>query len=238
MYLAYLDDSKNRDWQVVSAVLIPADSFMLLELISATAIDGLMPEDRRDGFEEFHASELYYGQHAFEGIEQNVRFGAIQALLANLQLHRFKVAYGAVNLKQHAVSFFGAAPPQDVAFRRCALGIGQWLGDQALADLAKGGDAAQHVALFIMDDSDPKTRAILQGSFRQLRSRFRLTSTTGNALAFVHDDMYFGSSKFSIGIQMADLCSYFIARHLAGDAEIEHFYKMIEPQIISAVTEE
>jgi hypothetical protein len=50
--------------------------------------------------------------------------------------------------------------------------------------------------------------------------------------------MYFGDSKYSIGIQIADLCSYFIARRLAGDSETEHFYKMIEPQIISAVDAE
>jgi hypothetical protein len=57
-----------------------------------------------------------------------------------------------------------------------------------------------------------------------------------SSLPFVHDDMYFGDSKFSIGIQIADLCSYFIAGHLEGDSEKEHFYKLIDPQIISAAS--
>lgn len=236
MYLAYLDDSRNRNWQVVSAVMIPADSFVLLELMSATAIDGLMPEDRRDKFEEFHASELYSGDKPFDGIDQDARFGAIRALLANLQLYGFKVAYGAVNLKQHEQSLYGAAIPQDVAFRKCVSGVGDWIAQRALEELAKSGDPEQYFALFIMDEAaqgDKETQRTLQKSFRSLRSRFRLSNVQANRLPFVHDDMYFGDSKYSVGIQMADLCSYFIARYLAGDTETEHFYKMIEPQIIS-----
>ncbi len=42
-------------------------------------------------------------------------------------------------------------------------------------------------------------------------------------LWYVHDDMYFGSSKDSVGIQLADLCGYFIAKHLEGDVSIDGF---------------
>jgi Protein of unknown function (DUF3800) len=86
-----------------------------------------------------------------------------------------------------------------------------------------------------MDDGDKKNSGTVQKSFRSMRGRFRFSGVGGSSLPFVHDDMYFGDSKYSIGIQVADLCSYFIARHLAGDSEIEHFYKLIEPQIVSAV---
>jgi hypothetical protein len=48
--------------------------------------------------------------------------------------------------------------------------------------------------------------------------------------------MYFGDSRHSLGIQLADLCSYFIARHLDGDVEIRGFYDLISPHIVSANT--
>jgi hypothetical protein len=44
--------------------------------------------------------------------------------------------------------------------------------------------------------------------------------------------MFFGDSRFSVGIQLADMCSYFIARHLDGDTEIAQFYDKIEPHIV------
>lgn len=242
VYLAYLDDSDTRDkaqeWQVISAVLIPADSFSTLEFMSALVIEELMPEDRRGKFEEFHASQLYHGHPPFEGIDQHIRFGAIRSLLSTSSLHDFKVAYGAVNLQSLTKSPFGSANPQDVAFRRCVLGTEQWIFKKVMEEMQQGRDGAQHTALFIMDECEPKNKAILQKSFRSLRARFRFSGEADSSLPFVHDDMYFGDSRYSVGIQIADLCSYFIAKHLAGESEGEHFYKMIEPQIISAVAED
>ncbi len=43
--------------------------------------------------------------------------------------------------------------------------------------------------------------------------------------------MYFGSSKNSVGLQLADVCVYFIARHLAGKPDSEGFYDTIKDQI-------
>ena len=240
MYLAYLDDSglrsKESGWQVISAVLIPADSFLALEFISATTIEDLMPEDKRDKFEEFHASELYQGHNSFDGIDQELRFKAIENILSSLGKRDFKVAYGAVNLRKLEKSHFGSANPQDVAFRRCVLGVGEWIGNRVRDEVEQNRDGKENATMFIMDRGDKQNTATLQNSFRSLRSRFRLSGGP-SSLPFVHDDMYFGDSKFSIGIQIADLCSYFIAGHLAGDLQKEHFYKLIEPQIISAASE-
>jgi hypothetical protein len=163
---------------------------------------------------------------------------AIRFLLGGLSLGGMKVAYGAVNLKRLHKSYFGSANPLDVAFRRCVLGAGKWISDQALAELREEQTGEPHNALFIMDESDPKTRAILHKSFRSIRTRFRISGHRNSRLPFVHDDIYFGDSKYSVGIQIADLCSYFIAKHLAGESETDHFYKMIEPQIISAIAED
>jgi hypothetical protein len=65
VYLAYMDDSdtkaKAKKWQVLTAVMIKDQSFNVVELLSSLVIADLMPEEKRDMFEEFHACELFGG---------------------------------------------------------------------------------------------------------------------------------------------------------------------------------
>jgi hypothetical protein len=58
-----------------------------------------------------------------------------------------------------------------------------------------------------------------------------------NRLWHAHDDLYFGDSKESVGLQMADLCNYFVWRHLCGKEDDQGFYKMFAEQIICAKAE-
>ena len=84
----------------------------------------------------------------------------------------------------------------------------------------------------VVDDCDNKTKNSLHKTFRTLRAATATSPGPGNELLHFHDDMYFGDSRFSIGIQLADLCAYFIARHLEGDLEIQGFYEMVSPHIV------
>jgi hypothetical protein len=43
--------------------------------------------------------------------------------------------------------------------------------------------------------------------------------------------MYFGDSRDSVGIQMADICGFFINRHLNQKAYAEGFYQVFSEQI-------
>ena len=241
MYLAYLDDSEQREWQVIGAVLIPAELFFTAEMISAMTIEDSMPPDRLKGFQEFHATELYSGEGIFEGIDQNVRFAAISSLLLAIHSCGAKVAYGSLDLEKFRRSPYHTANAKDVAFGRCLRGVGDWIAEKELTGISQGHIRFPESALFIMDEAakgDRETQAILQRSYRSLRSRFRFAHGDNPRLIYAHDDMYFGDSRYSIGIQIADLCAYFIAKHLYGDKDSEGFYQMIEPHIISAGKDE
>lgn len=240
MFLAYLDDSAQPDQQVICAVLIPADQFEVAEMMSALTIENLIPEEHSEKFEEFHATELYWGKGVFGGISQTLRYAAIANLLQSLRACNAKVAYGAVNLKAHRRSQFGSALPQDVAFRRCVLGAGEWLAGQRREEERGREYESKFNALFIMDEAaqgDKATQVQLQRSYRLLRTRFSFSDSDLPTLPF-HDDMYFGDSRFSLGIQLADVCGYFIARHLAGEIDSDGFYKIIEAHIISSGKDE
>jgi len=43
--------------------------------------------------------------------------------------------------------------------------------------------------------------------------------------------MFFGSSKDSVGLQLADLCAYFISQHLQKNDKAEPFYEIFKERI-------
>jgi hypothetical protein len=251
VHLAYIDDSDSKqkacEWQVMSAVLIEDKSFKLAEMGISGIAEDLVPEEKREKFEEFHASELYGGYNVFEGIDQSKRFEAIERLLGLFEIFDLSVIYGAVNLEGLRATAYGSADPIDIGFRTCLKGIDWWvdkrIGDSALS-VAKERpqeDGIDHLlrpilqgfieelVLVVVDDCDAKVKASLQRSFRQ--SRGDRKSNAEAPVTHFHDDVYFGDSRYSIGIQLADLCSYFICRHLQGDRDIEGFYNRIESHI-------
>ena len=117
------------------------------------------------------------------------------------------VIYGAVNVHSLATQDYASASPIDIAFRICAKGISAWMAQNVASKIGN------ELAILIADDGDKKVKTDLKQSFRQLRRQIRPPDYDPK-LWYVHDDMYFGSSKGSVGIQLADLCAYFIAKHL------------------------
>jgi hypothetical protein len=51
-------------------------------------------------------------------------------------------------------------------------------------------------------------------------------------LAHIIDTVYFGDSRYSLGIQLADACNFVIKEHLLGNAEVEPLYGIIAPLLI------
>ena len=229
----------------MAAAIIQDDAFKLAEVGMSNLPEKLMGAERLAKFEEFHACELYGGYGAFEGIDQDTRFDAIYHLLALLHAMSITVVYGAVDLAVLKTEIYGSADPVDVCFRKCLSEIRSWshesvgnqihaaLGDNiesyTLENIVKASfpEILENLVVLIVDECDSKTKNTLQKSFRSLRPTMSMSCLTD----CLHDDLYFGDSKYSIGIQLADLCSYFIARHLEGDKEIEAFYQIIEQRI-------
>jgi hypothetical protein len=248
MHLAYLDDSdtraKVRKWQVMCGAIIEDKAFKLIEAGMSGIPQELIPSDRLEGFEEFHACELYGGYGVFEGIEQKARFDAITRLLGIINALDVIIVYGAVDLDKLKTELVASADPMDICFRICLEGLNKWNDDSRQIEINKElkGDWSDsekvHRAVYdrimhdliivILDDCDNKIKANLTRTFRNVRP----SSLKGNYdIHCLHDDLYFGDSRFSIGIQVADLCSYFIARHLDGDIEVGGFFKMIQGKI-------
>jgi hypothetical protein len=240
VHLAYLDETGTDGHSPIvmfGAVVITPGTFGWVERLHSVAIEQVFPVDEiEDKFQEFHASELYLGTGAFEGIEQERRFDAIRVLLMAMDDQKLPYIYAAVDRKQLARSPAGSARPLDFAFRICALGIEDWARNQhpQRSDSIQVDYKDQY--LFILDDNttDRELKKQLRTSYRLLRAAHPYASRNENRLWHAHDEMYFGDSRESVGIQMADLCNYFMLQRLLKREGCEEFYEMFAQQAICA----
>jgi hypothetical protein len=254
MFFAYTDDSRAKHngvlWQIMATVLVRDSQFRTLEAMLSVVSDNLIPLEKRAQFTEFKASEMYGGHGLYQGIPKNVRHGAIATLLSFLRDTDIMVVYGALNLNELKKLNLASANPFDVVFRICARGVENWMDKQLewqYQYYIAQDTPNQHIphphqdvpyhhvrlddkALFIVDESG-ENKALLQQTYRQMRRSYRQADDKSE-LQHVFDDMYFGDSKFSVGIQMADACAYFIGKHVSADMEAEEIYALIEPHIV------
>jgi hypothetical protein len=235
MQLAYFDDSgsdKQSGILAVVALIVPDDQIMNIEILVGTVIDSLIPEDKKESFERFHAHELYCGEGPFSGLDDRDRFDAILKLLevvgsGDAGSPPLPFVYSAIDKKGLEKSPFRSALATDVAFGMSALGVEEWMLE----------NASDGLCLFLLDEANDKVKKELQASFRALRSQIRPPTWTPNRLWHVHDAVYFGSSKDSVGLQIADLCAYFVRRQLSGQPDPEGFFSVIAKQAICSVIE-
>jgi hypothetical protein len=98
-------------------------------------------------------------------------------------------------------------------------------------------NAPTDFALFIHDMTTEKAyKEGIQLYFREQRKRLRSLSGDRGPLAHMFDDVYFADSKYSIGVQLADICAYIINRHLCGGDDTG-LYEELRPNIIFSQVE-
>jgi hypothetical protein len=219
----------------VCAVLIPDAEFRRTEMYAAASIAAFIPDDKAEAFKqrftEFKGSDLFGGFGAFDGIDEKDRFKIIYFLL-NMVGKRSPIIFGAVNKAQWTeqsskdgpLFAYGGSHVDEISFRDCLLGIGTYIKN----------NAPESFALVISDDvKEAAVKDRLRSAFLAYRERLDTTRAI-QPMPFLHDDMYFGNSQYSIGIQLADLCGFFISKRLehTSDPNANRFFDMIDRQIM------
>lgn len=230
VYLVYADDSKqDKDktaerFQVISAVLVDADSFVALESELGYYFYELVRSDVAEAFDEFHASDLLSGYGPFEGVPRGRALEIFQTGITTLKTLSIPVIYGAVALNKLYATDYATANPIDIAFRGCLKLIEAWFRENRPCN----------VGLVIADDGDRSVKNAMQNTFHVLRKPVMGSPPVRGELAHLHDDMYFGASKYSKGIQLADLCALLISRHLANRSDTEDLYQDLSINIAAS----
>jgi hypothetical protein len=220
------------------AVIVPPDRFGGVEQLHNTAIHEIIPlEEIEERFQEFHASELYCGAGPFAGIEEAKRFFAIKILLAAIPKLNLTYIYAAIDRNKLKTSPMGSANPLDIAFRICLLGVEDWARSTHPQPPGVMTFPVEDIFLFVIDDTDDRElKKQLRTSYRSLRAVHSITFLDSRLL-YAHDDMYFSDSRDSVGIQIADLCNYFMWRRLVNKDGGEEFYDIFVDHAICAKPE-
>lgn len=231
------------------SIVIPHGEFGWAERMHSIAVEQLFPVDEIEArFQEFHAFELFKGEGAFKGISEEKRFTAITLLLMAVRDHNLPFIYAAINEKKLAdspisQSLFETAQPLVAAFKLCLLGVEKWAwGRHARDEMGYKVDYADQYLLIADDTNDQELKKRLRHSYRLLRAARPYVLKSPNRLWHAHDAMYFGDSRDSVGIQLADLCTYFMQRRLLKrDPNVkdksDEFYEMFSAQAICAKPE-
>jgi Protein of unknown function (DUF3800) len=245
MYIAYLDDSgstgrKLHDptapFQIVGGPIIKDSAYTNLELVLSVVVGQYVPEEEWDSF-EFHANQLFHGTGAFGHLGAKKGQEIIEQALRWIKKFNIPIVYGAVNKLKLATKIYRDAHPLMMAFELYLGCLDRWFNKRYVLDIMQNSEGA--AALLICDDPLPSDRkekesengrAIIQEVFRRNRKKPRSGSSSGMAIG-LFDDIYFGDSKFSTGIQLADICVYLIGKHLAHKDEFNDFYGIIRDQI-------
>ncbi|HEV2383477.1 MAG TPA: DUF3800 domain-containing protein [Terriglobia bacterium] len=250
VYIAYIDDTGSsgrnlRDqqspFQVVTAVIVPDAVFSSVEFFHASIIEQVVPEDKREKF-EFHAKELFWAQGPFKPVKLEASRALFGVMLGLVAANELPIVYGAVDKEKLRNSPTADARPINAAFRCCTLGVEQWMCKHAPKDLG----------LLIADDTkNEEDKESIKNAFRDWRPRLKLVESgevmrmafegeefsevkllkSDSVLQHLADDMYFGDSRDSVGIQLADMCGFVINRHLSGKEDSEYLYQKIASHI-------
>jgi len=225
MHIVYLDDSKQekaRDrFQVMGAVLVNDAIFDSLEQDLAYYLYELVEPDAGEKIEEFHACDLLARSKQFAKIERARAIEILSTAVSAVDRMHIPVVYGAVDLAKLYATNYATANPVDISFRICVKLLEEWFKETSPDGLG----------LLICDDSDKPVRNAMLNAFHLFRNRAISSPMVRGELEHLHDDMYFGDSKFSKGIQLADICTFLIGRHLAGYSDTEDLYQKLSKSI-------
>lgn len=243
MYIGYIDDSgssgtnlddKQVPFQVIGGPVLDDKTYFNIQLALEQEIENLVPEEQWDDF-EFHASDLFHGNPPFNKLGPGKCSLLIEKALQWINQSQAQIIYGATDKQKLKRQLYQTADPADMAFQLYLDGLEKWFGAKILSgEDTKGLLICDDVRIHKADDSRKEDidrkgdiRSIIERAFRRNKNN----PPHSRISLYLFDDIYFGNSKNSRGLQLADLCVYFIARHHAGKPDSEGFYNIIKDQI-------
>ena len=219
---AGIGDETIEPITVVAATVIHADQqWPLINNAIEKIVEELVPENRRVTF-EFKASALF----AQLGKGNN-----------DLILRRFLSIFTEFNLPIAVGAFDRAAVRQFLKPENRSAIIYQATQNSAFLVCATHVETVFRMffpherGLWIADETRAKLpMKITLHDYQKMAAFPNIPSTH---FEHIIDMAYFGDSKDSRGIQLADACNFFVKKHLMKNPSAERFYDIIKTQIIS-----
>jgi hypothetical protein len=235
--------------QVIGGPIIEEKTYSSIELALSKSVFNLVPEDQWDEF-EFHAVDLFHARPPFDRLGLPKCWQLIKEVLFTMKGLKLPVICGVVDRAKLNDEMYWTADPADMAFALYLKLLGAWLDSHSSDPFipARGLLICDDPRMHKRDDSrrdDPDRRGDVRHSIERAYKRKRnkpirvswddqesVNAALSGMAIYLFDDMYFGNSKNSVGLQLADICVYVVARRLAERPDPEGFYDIIKDQLI------
>jgi hypothetical protein len=222
MRIAFSDEAGTGDETqepilVVAATLIDPDlQWNPIKSKVDSILANHVPAGQRAEF-EFKAARLY------AQLSKNKNEALLREFLGIIPTFQLPIFWGAINRKgmrdNYATMKLSCSTDdmQNAGFIIAAIMaeafIGQWFPDERV--------------LWIADET--RARIPMRMSLREYQKRALIPDEQTTKFDHIIDTVFYGSSRESTGIQLADACNFFIKRHHMGDRSAERFFKIIYP---------
>jgi len=231
MYLAYFDDSgtdRRSDVVTVGGVIVKSVDCINLEIHNALVQERIFG-DALPGKVELKGEEIFNQNGRYKQCERESCLEGYRSFLDCQTPQIAAVVVASIEKKELAGSAFHSASPLSVAFTLCLPGAQKWMAE----------NDPDGLCIVVFDDTkDQEHKEGLRSAFRRHRIQINPKEWDLPKFMNIHDEMYFGDSLASAGIQAADMIAYVVHRHDSGriDPNTAKLYGMIEPKIFDKAT--
>jgi uncharacterized protein DUF3800 len=241
VYIGYIDDSGSTGgntediqshFQVIGGPIINSLCYTSIRLNLSAALERVMEPDQWDTF-EFHANKMFHAKEgAYKLLGQDKCWELLKQALEQIAENKMPVLYAVVDKRKFDKELSGAVEPMRVCCNKYFMTLSRWASNDLRKPLKDKADSDIEPMLLIgdarHDDKSSQLRKHLSEAFRREVKRVSYSkSGWGDLSTQLFDDIYFGDSKTSIGVQLADICVFFKHRQLHGHPDAKGFYDII-----------
>jgi len=203
--LLYLDESGKsgptdytQPWYVLGGLILPEDRWQAVEADLNAAIEAIVPAPRPDDW-ELHMSLIAHRKKHFSQMSEKDRFELVDAVFDVMEWHDLRLIFVGIDKEKHRKKYSYPDPVEDVAymfmlerFNYCVARLGT-------------------LGLVVADEQKE-----IEISTRNAHSRYRRHGTGMAQIDHVIETPFFTPSHWSRPLQMIDVATYYVARHLRG----------------------
>jgi hypothetical protein len=226
--IAYFDEAGPAS---VGGILVHGDTeWQPLEHACNKIIATFVPEELWKTF-HFHGMHLHSGHKSYKGLlSPEARFQILREVVGLIAHFKLPVSYGAITRSKLREMWVHSSVQQRVhlahqfALGLCATGFQGWF---------NRGPFGDEVAICVADRNETKNRQL---SLKQTFQVGRLVGAVpGDALTtlinFI-DALHFAALNESFGLQLADIATFVIKRHLMDKPDPDGLYRTLEPCLV------
>jgi Protein of unknown function (DUF3800) len=219
MHLLYVDESGKsgptdytQPWYVLGGLILPEEKWKAVERDLNEVIEAVVPSPRPDDW-ELHMSLIAHRKKHFSQMPESDRFALVDAVFDVMDWHALALIFVGIDKEKHRNKYSYPDAVERVSYMFMLERFNYCVGRQGAVGL-------------VVADEQKKVEI----STRKDHSRYRRDGTGVAQIEHVIETPFFTPSHWSRPLQMIDVATYYVARHLRG-ATTASYWERIERRL-------